>query len=464
MIPSPVPLALNYGMARASVASGGSLVNLYAQSAPVGAKDDVVLIGVPGTAVFAQLNRLVEGEPAADTNVNAMIAAFNKIVVVTDNASYLVAQDGTWTRFNTGLSGAVQVAWNRNDVAAVNGATGLWINQAECVAISDPDFYLADDVTFIDGYLVFNRAGTGQAFHTGRYSRTIAGLDFAEAEQAPDATKAVMASGDNLFLLGEDTTEVWYNAANPVGFTFSRIQGATMGHGVASAATVAEDDGRVFWLTSGGLVVMAAGPASVARISDDQVEAALKDRRDDWGGARAYVYADEGHLFYDLTVGDLTLSYDDATGFWHQRANYSRGCAIGRCYVQAWGKHFVGDDQGRILELSGAVYDDAGEPLVAEVVTMPYTNNRLFSAIGSLEIEMDTGLSPLGGEYHVLLSASSDGVVWDADRPMSAGKTGERGKIVEWRKLGARKTHRFRLRISDPFRRALLAKAHVRLG
>jgi hypothetical protein len=266
-----------------------------------------------------------------------------------------------------------------------------------------------------------------------------------------------------VFVLGEDTTEVWYNAANPVGFTFSRVQGATSGHGVASAAAVAEFDGRVFWMTSRGLVVVAAGTGFPVRISDDQVEAALKERRADWGSARAHIYADEGHLFYVLTVGDLTLTYDDATAFWHKRANYSRGHAIGRCYVQAWGKHFVGDDQGRILELAGDAYEDAGEPLVAEVVSMPYTNNGQFSAIGSLEVQMDTGLSPLGGEYHVLLSASADGVRWDADRPMSVGRTGEREKKLEWRKLGARKMHRFRLRISDPFRRSLLAKALVRL-
>ena len=461
MNPTPLPLALNFGMARASVASGGSLVNLFAQAAPEGAKGSTVLIGAPGAKQFTQLNRLLEGEPAPDDFVNGMIFAFGKIVAVTDNATYLIAQDGTWTRYNLGLAGPVRMAFNRVDVAAVNGSTGLWINESTCSAISGTGWYPANAVTFLDSYLVFNRAGTGQAFMTDSYSRTFNALNFAEAEKAPDNLLGVLAAGDNLFMFGADTTEVWYNAAN-LRFAFSRIQGGTMEHGLAAVGTVAQFDGMVFWLSAGGLVLMAAG-LSPQRISDDQIEAALKDRRADWATARAFVYSDEGHIFYQLTVGDMTLVYDVATGYWHQRANYSRGHALARCYVNAWGRHFIGDDQGRILEMSGVVYEDAGEPLIAEAVTVPYVNSRLLSAIGSLEIEMDTGLSPLGGEYQVMLAASGDGVNWSSDRPQGIGPTGRRGKVVQWRKLGARREHRFRFRIADPFRRAILSQAHVRL-
>lgn len=459
-----VPIAYNYGMARGSVASGGNLVNLFAQSTPEGAEGAMVLMGAPGTTEFVQLSYSTDAGLTPETNVNAMHFAFGKIVAICSGATYLVSQDGTWTRLGIGLPGQVRTAFNRQDVAAVNGSRGLWVNQTDVTEISGTGWYPANDVAFLDSYFIFNRADTGQYFQTGAYNRTFDPLDFADAERSPDNGKGVLAVGDNLLLFGESSTEAWYNAANAAGFAFSRIGGATVEHGVASITTACQFNGQALWLTPGGLVVTAGPTGGASRVSDDQVEAALKDRTADWATARAFIYADEGHVFYVLTVGDITLAYDLATGYWAQRANYSRGSIIGRCYVQAWGKHYVGDDRGRILEMRGDLYEDAGEPLIAEAVTMPYTNGRDFSALGTFEVRMDTGLSPLGEEYQVRLAVSGDGVTWSPDRPASIGLTGERERIVQWRKLGARRKHRMRIRISDPFRRALMAQAYVRLG
>lgn len=446
-------LALNYGMARASVGAGGQLVNLYAQSAALGAKDDVMLVGAPGTREFATL---YDGD-TRDGNVNAMFAAFGKIVVITDLAMYFVSEDGSVERISeAGLPGKVSMAFNRTDVVATNGTYAYWINDDSVTLVSEPDFYPTDSATFLDGYLIFNRKGTGQVFCSGLYSRDFAGLDFADAEKAPDNTVGVLAVGDNLFIFGQESTEVWYNAANTAGFPFSRVSGAVYEHGCASMQTAAQSGGAVFWLSSAGQVVQVAG-LQPQRISDEAVEAALTERRAQWADARAYFYTDEGHAFYVLTVGNLTVAYDLATGYWHQRANYSRGCAIGRCYVNAWGRHFLGDDRGRILELTSTVYEDAGEPLVAEVVTIPYTSDRKHLPIGMIEVEFDTGKGGL-----VLLSVSKDGGrSWSASRAASLGGAGEYRRRVRWRKLGARLDHRFRLRISDPIARRLLSKAEV---
>jgi hypothetical protein len=463
--PVALPLAANFGMARASVAAGGSLINLYPQTTPTGARGGVVLIGSPGTSLFAQL-QYSPGEGLLDeTEIHAAIEAFGKVVVIAEHGTYFVEEDGDWERVGAGMSGPVSVAFNRTVVAAVNGEIGYWIESDGTVTeIDDEAFYPSNAVTFLDSYLIFNRAGTGQAFATGQYSDEFNALDFAEAEKAPDDLVGVLAAGDNLMMFGEKTTEVWYNAANANGLVFSRIQGGTMEHGCASYASAQEDDGTVLWLTDGGLVVMASN-LSIQRVSDDQVEIALKERRADWATARAFIYRDEGHTTYVLTVGDITLAYDLATQSWHQRANYSRGCVLARCYVDAWGKHIVGDDSGRLLVMSSETYDDAGEPLIAEVVTMPIVNSRVYAALGSLEIEIDTGEFAPGNDYGVGLSTTKDGgKSWSTERLASLGPSGAYGRRVEWRKLGAKREHRFRLRISDPIKRKLLAQSHVRMG
>ncbi|TPE53075.1 hypothetical protein [Amaricoccus solimangrovi] len=468
---TPVPLAVNFARGRISIASGGSLVNFFAQSAPVGAKADIVLVGAPGAKDFATLRYSNDaGVETVEGKILAM-AYSNKddrLVVVGEHAVYMVSSAGTVTRLGSWvMQEPVSIATNGIDFIAVDGsrARAIWISAAglDPVYPTATAFYAADSVTCLDGYLILNRSDTGQVFNSGIRSRTFSGLDFGEAEKSPDDAVGVLAAGDSLFIFGETTTEIWYNAANPVGSPFARVPGSTIEQGCATAAAAAQTDGIVFWLTAGGTVWMAQG-MSPSRVSDDQVEAVLKERKADWASARAYCYTDEGHTFYVLTVGNLTLAYDLATGFWHQRANYSRGCAIGRCHAEAWGKHFVGADDGRILEQSLDLFEDAGEPLIAQVVSMPIHGQRAYVAIGSVQIEMDTGLSPLGAEYEVVMEVSGDGgKAWSTRRPMSIGKTGDYVRRVIWRKLGARRDWRFRFTISDPFRRAILAQMHLEM-
>lgn len=456
------PLATNFGMNRPGIETGGLLVNLYAQRAAEGAKGPVVLIGAPGARAFAQL-RYHNDELVAtdDTNVNAMIFAFGRIVIVTDHAVYFVKENGTVSRrANLGIVGPVSMAWNRLDVAAVGPAGAFWINESVVTAISDANYYPSDAVAFLDSYFIFNRRGSGQVFQTGSYTREIDGLDFADAEKAPDDAVGVIAAGESLFIFGEDTTEVWYNAAGSQ-FAFARISGATMEHGCAAIATATQFNGDVTWLTRGGLVMRAVGLAP-QRISDEEVEAALAERKADWSTARAFVYSDEGHTFYVLTVGDLTLAYDDATGLWHKRSNYSRGHALARCYVRAWGRHFIGDDRGRVLEMTGDAFDDAGEPLIAEAVSVPITSDGALLPIGGVELEMDAGVAPLGVSAAVMLSHSCNGGrSWAPDRTVSAGRTGEYLHRIRWRKFRAAREHRFRIRISAPFRRRILSDLEV---
>lgn len=468
---SPVPLAVSFARGRSSVASGGSLVNMFAQSTPTGAKADTVLVGAPGTRAWVTLRypndvnqQTVEGAVLALAYSNRD----NKLVAIGEHAVYMIAQDGTVTRLGASqLDAPVSLATNGIDFIAVDGtrARALWINAdgLDPVYPTAGNFFPADSVTVLDGFLILNRKDNGQVFCSGIRNRNFNGLDFSEAEKAPDDTVGVLASGDNLFIFGEETTEIWYNAGNPIGFPFSRVAGSTIEQGCAAIATAAQTDGIVFWLTSAGTVWMAQG-MSPSRISDDQIEAEIKARRSGWASARAFCYTDEGHTFYQLTVGDLTVVYDLATGLWHQRSNYSRGSALARCHAFAWGRHFVGTDDGRILEMSLDLFEDAGEPLVAEVVSMPVHAQRDFLSIGSVQIEMDTGLSPLGGEYRVRMAVSGDGGrTWSPDREASIGATGDYLRRVIWRKLGARRDWRMRFTISDPFRRAILAQMHLEM-
>lgn len=468
---SPVPLAVNFARGRASVAAGGSLLNLFAQATPVGAKADTVLIGAPGAKTRATLQYL--SDVSQETREGAILAMAysnkdDRLVIVGEHAVYMMDRSAAVTRIGSSqLEYPVVLATNGVDFLAVDGtrSRALWINAAglDPVFPTASNFFPTDSVASLDGYLICNRSDTGQVFCSGIRSRTFNGLDFSEAEKAPDDVVCVLASGEYLFIFGETTTEVWYNAANAVGFPFSRVPGSTIEQGCAAVSSACQIDGVVFWLTANGTVWMAQG-MSPSRVSDDQIEAEIKARKADWASARAFCYTDEGHTFYHLTVGDLTVVYDLATGMWHQRGNYSRGSALARCHAFAWGRHWIGTDDGRICEMALDLYDDAGEPLIAQAVSMPLHAQRDYLAIGSAQIEMDTGLSPLGAEYSVLMEVSGDGgATWGVPRSASVGATGDYRRRIIWRKLGARRDWRMRFTISDPFRRAILAQMHLEM-
>lgn len=456
-----VPLALDYGQARSAVGSGGSLVNFFAQATPVGAKDEMVLVGAPGTKARTQLRSPNDEDVLTDeTLVHAAIVAWGKLLVVGVAGTYLVDDDWTWDRIGDGMAGPVSLAFNGIDVAAVNGVTGRWITQTTVEPIVDVDFYPADSVAFLDGYFVFNRKGTGQVFSSEPYSRALLGLSFATAEDDPDHTVGVLATSDNLLVFGERTTEPYYNAGAGQ-FPFAPVPGGSMAFGCAAAATAARYGATVFWLSDKGLVIAAEG-LRPTRISDHEVEAAIKERQDDWPAARGFVTEDEGHTFYHLTVGDLTMVYDLSTGRWHLRSNYSRGHELARCHAFAWKKHVVGDDKGRLLELSSAFLDDAGEPLFGEIVSMPYHADREVMSLDAVELQTDPGVSPIGENYRVLMSVSRDqGRTWSSERPAAIGRTGDyRGRLV-WRRCGAGTDIRLRFRMSEPFRRAFLSSAFL---
>lgn len=459
-----VPLAIDFGRARASVAAGGSLVNFYPQTTPVGAKDDVALVGAPGAKARAQLR--YESGPDVFTdevNVNAAIFAFGKIIAIADNGTYAIeepvgAADAAWEYLGPGLAGLVSAAFNGVHVLAVNGTDEITTDGATVGTIADVDFYPADGVTFKDGTFFLNRRGTGQVFASDPYSLAFNGLAFGNAEASPDDATGVHADFTDVLVFGGQTTQVFYNAGTAP-FPLAPVPGAVMAHGLVSMASVASYDGRTFWLTPKGLVICAIGQRAV-RISTEPVEEALAARVDEWPTARGYCYQEAGQSFYVLTVGELTLVYGENTESWCQRANYSRGHALVRTHVAAWGRNWGFDDRGRLLEVSTAFLDDAGEPLVGEIVTMPYAASRDFLAASAIEIEIDTGAAPLGAEHSVLMSFSDDGGrSWSSERPASLGRTGQYGRVVQWRKLGASRDRRFRFRMSDPFRRTLLSKA-----
>jgi len=445
-----VQFAIEHGKGRSSVGSGSELVNMFAQRAPKGAKDSVYLLGTPGLSLFSML--ATAGESVANLQPFG-----NDVVVISDVSTYLLFSDGTYQYLGAGLSGSVSAATNGTVVCAVNGTTGVVITTTSVSVITDPDFLPADTVTFIGGFFVFNRRGSGQYFISSLYGTDFDALDFATAESAPDDTIAVLALRREIWLMGENTVEV--HTLTGGSFPFSPLTGVSINFGCASSFSARKVDQSIVWLSPDGIVYQSNGYAAL-RISTHEIEEEMKPLADQWATSFAWDYIEDGHQFYVLTMGTETFCFDFATRLWHKRSTISTGSHIAKTACRAFNKNLVGDATGRILEMSKTLNQDVDEDIVAIIGSIPYTANGQFFTVASFTIDSEVG----NGGSATLEFSKTDGKTWSSRLLISLGLIGDHTRIAQWKRLGRHRDFRARIRLYGDVPRRISSTAEMKAG
>lgn len=357
----------------------------------------------------------------------------------------------------------------------VDGPRGYLYNIATRVfaQITDPAFLGADTVAFIDGWWIFNQPGT-QVFYTPaqQYGTQFAASNFALKDEATDLLVAVFENKGVLWLIGERTTEPWYDAGGQY-FAFARLTSTMLQLGCSAKASIARyeagGDSGLLWLgksergenvvvqTKGFLADAVSSPAIANLISSFTVIA----------DAIGYVYQEAGHQFYVLTfpTADYTIAYDLTTEMWHRRASYDPYAGLyhrhrGNCFLNFQNQRLVGDYQnGKVYRLDRGVYQDDIWPLRAERRS-PFiwdggARERVFMA--SLQIEFAPGVgnqSGMGTDPQAALRISRDGgTTWGSQSLRSMGKVGEYLRRTIWRRLGFARSSVVEVTVTDPVNR-----------
>jgi hypothetical protein len=444
--------------ARALPLAAQQCVNYYAEAAPPDAKSQVVCYNSPGIKAF--------GDGLAGAVRGAKVMA-GVLYVVAGDTVYSVNSSGTETSLGTidTFVSPVSMAVNRaavQELCIVDGADG-WIYDTSngLVKISDGDFQSADTVTFQDGYFIFNYAGTSQFFISALNDGTsITATDFADAEGSPDKVVAVYSNHRELWVFGEETTEVYFNSGN-LDFPFERISGAYLERGCGAAHSIADDDNTLFWLGEDKIVYRAVG-YTPQRISTHAIEEEMR-KMSSVSDAFAFFVTIEGHKFYHLTfpTGEKTFVYDVSTGFWHERESLDARYWRVSSYVDVYGKHLVGDAfQGRIGELDLDTFQEFGSTMQG-ILAGPVIHNdrkRLFHRRFELDIESGVGTTT-GGDPQLWMDYSDDGGrTWSARKPFrSLGARGEYQKRLRWLRLGSSRTRIYRVTVADAVKRSIIA-------
>jgi hypothetical protein len=460
-----IPLTTGAYQTRSVIAEAQRSVNLYAEANPQDAPCPFTYYPTPGLT-------LVSTPPISGESRGIYTASNGNRYEVVGPTVYSVNAENAYTSLGNLLtsSGPVSMIDNGTDVFLVDGTpVGFTIALATSVMtqVTDPAFYGADKVDYVDGFFLFNRPGTQQFYISLFGDITFDPLDIASKSTYSDNLVTLAVMHREIWLFGELTTEVWYNTGAS-DFTFSRMPGVFIEHGCSAKHSVAKIDLALFWLgqdLQGQNVVFAGRNYMAERISTHSIEQALASysRVDD---AIGFSYQQGGHAFYVLTfpTANATWCFDVVTAQWHERAYLEADGTLSRhrmnCHSFNGGRNLVGDWQtGEVYMLDPNAYADNG-------VTMEYIRsfphilgadgNRVMFRQFIADMEVGNGLPDDSAEPEIRLRWSDDrGRSWGNYVQGSLGKVGAYLTSIQYQRLGYARDRVFELSWSAPLKTAL---------
>lgn len=432
-------------VARSMNAADARMVNLFPEIVPEGGKEPAFLQRAPGLRLLANIGL---------GPIRGLWSYGGFMYVVSGNQLYKVNSSYSATLVGT-VSGTGPVSMVDNGTqlfVACNGPSYIYNATTNAFAqITDPDFPGAVTVGYLDGYFVFNEPNSQRIWVTSLLDGlSIDPLDFASAEGAPDGVVGIIVDHRELWVLGTNSVEVWYNAGTQ-GFPLERMQGAFNEIGCVAPYSIAKADNGVFWLGQDargrGMVYRANGHTG-ARISTHAVEWHIQ-QYGNLSDAIAYTYQQDGHTFYVLIFpsADTTWVYDAATQAWHERAGFTNGDFTrhrSNCQVAFNNEIIVGDyANGKVYAFDSDVYADDGQiqRWYRTWRALPTGQNNLKrTAQHTLQLDCETGVGlnlGQGDDPQVMLRWSDDaGHTWSNEHWSGMGRIGEYGRRVFWRRLG----------------------------
>jgi hypothetical protein len=448
-------------------------VNMYLEQSSGGTpkgQQQEVLVSTPGLKFLQNLS----GGP-----IRAIHITSNKptlYVVAGQNVWMLTSPTATPVLIGTLLTafGYVSVADNGLQVVFVDGQYGYYSEMVGPVLLTliiVPNFYPATQVTFQDGYFIFAQTDSIYMFISDLYSVNFLALNQAGKTGNSDNLVGLISNNRELYMFGQYTTEIWWDAGQSGSTPFIRQDGKFSQIGCLAPASIAKLNNTVMWLGAnpeGGAVVYMLSNDYPARISNHAVEFSLQSLGGDYSGVTAYTWQVEGHYFYVLNAPGLntTWVFDLTTLQWFEQQSLIKG-VIGRHLAQYHaffdGIHVVGDyTTGNLYSYDYDTFTDNGNA-IARIRQAPHLSlnlNRLFYKM--LEVDFTPGTSYLVNGANVnpriTLEISNDGGFTFSNPIFAAlGNMGNYYARARWQRLGTSRDRVFKVSCSDPVKFSLLS-------
>ena len=291
---------------------------------------------------------------------------------LTDGGLYQIAYVGT---SNFTLIGATTNTVGTNFTADLRNGAG--VGTGSVLIHSNFPIRFCKGWAYLDGTL-YVMDPEGRIYGSRNMDDPVAwdSLNMIVARIEPDKGMALAKQMSYVIALKEWTTEVFYDAGNPVGSPLAPVLGAKSPYGCASADSVQEIDDTLYWISTNRSV-----SPQVVRMRDLKVEVVsyptiekLLDQVD-FSEVASWTFKHGGHRFYGVTIknADLTLVLDIDQQLWYQWADpdgtyWSIVGTTFSPYDDRIGQH---ETNGKLLRIEGAyeIPTDDGVIFDVDIVT-----------------------------------------------------------------------------------------------
>lgn len=303
--------------------------------------DGVALVNTPGYQAYS-----TTGDYAAEIRGMLYPGFGDLIFAVIGNRFYeLSITTLVWTQRNNAFPGATLTATTGPVSMVHSGPITKQILIADGTKLhfygynGAPTFYQItvptalkpNTVAYQDGRaIVDHQNDSGKFYYSNLYDFTqFNAFSFSTAEGSPDTLVGVFVDRRELYLVGYETTEVWYNSSdanNP----YQRYQGGFIQAGTNNPYTIQRCDNTIMWLAKNergaNQVVRLADNYQIEVVSTQQIDYLLSTYLD-ITNAFAITYQLAGHECYVLQfpTTNITWVYDARTREWHQWASGAAG-------------------------------------------------------------------------------------------------------------------------------------------
>lgn len=331
-------------------------------------------------------------------------------------------------------------------VIVVKGGRGYSFDGTTFLEITDPDFVSSIDVAYLNGRYVYIPFDGSPAFFSEAFDPgDIDALSFFDAETQPDKNTGVVNFKNRLYIMGEETVEVFRDTGTGT-IPYTRIDGAAIWTGLVAGHTfyantfvfLGKDKDNNFG-------IFAIGSGEATRISNPAVDELLNEtytvaelqtciaQRLQWKGEDIAVFRLPRHTlnfngagwWFSASITTFTERQETGNKLKTWRVNY-----ITHCY----GEYYVGDVDTNDIGILDDIATDYGDDVEYGFDTFARFARGSYFTVRSLEID---GLAGQASPQRTIgLSVSEDGLTYGDFFYIGMGNTGQYQRRVEWELQG----------------------------
>lgn len=324
----------------------------------------------------------------------------------------------------------------------------------------------ATQCDFLNGYSIVLDANTSTFYISALLdaSSWSTGTNFAQRSAAPDPWKAVRVLGQFIWLIGELTSEVWYDTGSG-SFPFGLHPSGRVPYGIAAGFSVAEADGSIIWLgaSSIGQAFVLKASGFTPEVVSDFPRQELFNSYTTISDATADTINWQGHVFYLIHFPSqaITWAYDVGTNLWFEWRTWIAEQNVysswrPRWHAMAFGQHRLLDaETGAVYKLDATSTTDVDARPIRRLRRAPALNEELQRIWYSyLQIDVQPGLGATTGQGanpQLMLRISKDGgQTWGNERWQTIGAIGAFSTRVKWEQIGMARRLVAELSFTDP--------------